>query len=131
MAKHQYLLAMSKTDFINQVQALGHVVQELAPNFIAFEYEIPVGKFSGQKVSMAFQFDSNFPMNPPSGGPHFKPLLLPKNGDKGPHPYYAIHDSPLGSDWEYWSRPFTEWNKTDKTAKVYMGHIKNLLATIQ
>ena len=121
---------MAQTDFINQLQALGFNVQEPAPNFIGFDYEIPVGKFSGQIVSIAFQFDDAFPMNPPSGGPHFKPLLLPKTGGGGAHPFGAIHDSPLGSEWEYWSRPFKDWNKTDKTAKVYMAHIRNLLATI-
>jgi hypothetical protein len=121
---------MGKEDFINQLHALGFNVQELANNFIGFEYEIPVGKFSGQKVSLAFQFDNGFPMNPPSGGPHFKPLLLPKTGGGGAHPFGAIHDSPLGAEWEYWSRPFKDWNKTEKSAKAYMAHIRNLLATI-
>lgn len=121
---------MAKADFINQLQALGFKVQELVNNFITFEYEIPIGKFSGQVVSIAFQFDNGFPMNPPAGGPHFKPLLLPKTGGGGAHPFGAIHDSPLGHEWEYWSRPFKDWNKTDKSARAYMAHIRNLLTTI-
>lgn len=121
---------MAKLDFINQLQALGYTVQEPAPDFICFEYEIPVGKFYGQKVWMALQVNDSFPMNPPPG-PHFKPHLLPITGGGGTHPYGAIHGSPLGAEWQYWSRPFTQhWNKTDKTAKTYLGHIKNLFATI-
>lgn len=121
---------MAKSELINQLQALGYEVQELASGFISFEYEIPVGNFSGQKVSIAFQIDNGFPMNPPAGGPHFKPLLLPIIGGGGIHPFGAIHVSPLGPEWEYWSRPFNEWNKTDRTMKTYMAHIRNLLATI-
>lgn len=120
---------MSKVNFINQLQALEKNVQELAPNFISCEYEIKVGPFSGRLVSIAFQVDDSFPMNAP-GGPHFKPLLLPKTGGGGSHPYGAIHDSPLGPEWEYWSRPFKDWNRTDKTVKTYMAHIRNLLTTI-
>ena len=121
---------MAKSDFIEQITALGFLVQELPQEFIKFEYTIPVGRFSGQTVEIAFQCDNNFPMNPPAGGPHFTPLLLPKTGGVGIHPYGAIHDSPMGVDWEYWSRPFKEWNRTEKTAKVFMAHIRNLLATI-
>lgn len=120
---------MAKADFINQLQALGLTVRELDNDFVAFEYEIPVGKFKGEIVSLAFQGISSFPMACP-GGPHFKPLLLPITGGGGQHPFGAVHNSPLGSDWEYWSRPFSAWNRTDKTVKTYMAHIKNLLFTI-
>lgn len=121
---------MAKVDFVNQLQALGYQVQELAPDFLAFEFEIPVGCFLGQKVQIAFQVGDNFPMNPPPG-PHFSPHLLPITGGGGAHPYGAIHNSPLGTDWQYWSRPFSaHWNQTERTVKTYLGHIKNLLATI-
>lgn len=121
---------MAKIDFINQLQALGYVVEEPQPGYVSFEYEIPVGKFIGQKVSLGFQVDDSYPMNPPPG-PHFKPHLLPITGGGGSHPYGAIHNSALGADWQYWSRPFTShWNTSQKHAKIYLAHIKNLLATI-
>lgn len=120
---------MANSDFTNQLQALGYTVRELANDFVAFEYEITVGKFIGKKVELAFQLNIPFPMQPP-GGPHFNPLLLPKTGGGGTHPFGAIHDSALGVEWEYWSRPFKEWNTTDKTVKTYMAHIRNLLNTI-
>ena len=122
---------MAKLDFIQQLQALGYSVQEPAPDFLAIEFEIPVGRFQGQQmITMAFQVNDSFPMTPPPG-PHIKPHLLPITGGGGTHPYGAIHSSPLGGDWQYWSRPFTaHWNTTDRTVKVYLAHIKNLFATI-
>jgi hypothetical protein len=121
---------MAKADFINQLQALGYSVMEPAPDFISIEYEIPIGKFQGQKVTMALQVNDSFPMNPPPG-PHFKPHLLPITGGGGVHPYGAIHGSPLGADWQYWSRPFTAyWNATCRTVRTYLAHINNLFATI-
>lgn len=121
---------MAKIDFVQQLQALGYHVQEPVSNFLVIEFEVPVGRFIGQKVSMAFQVTDTFPMSPPPG-PHIKPCLLPTTGGGGCHPYGAIHGSPLGGDWQYWSRPFTNhWNTTDRSVKTYLGHIKNLFATI-
>jgi hypothetical protein len=121
---------MARKDFISQMESLGYAVSEFPPDFISIEYIIPVGKFYGQKVNMAFQVNDSFPMNPPPG-PHFKPHLLPVTGGGGTHPFGAIHNSPLGADWQYWSRPFNKhWNSTDRTVKTYLAHIKNLLATI-
>jgi len=120
---------MAKIEFINQLQALGFTVQEPATDFVSFEYEIPVGRFTGQKVEMALQVNDSFPMNAPPG-PHFKPHLLPVTGGGGTHPYGAIHNSPLGSEWQYWSRPFKERNRSKKDVKTYLAHIRNLFATI-
>ena len=121
---------MARVDFITQLRALGYTVREPAPGFLSFEYEIPVGKFQGQKVLIGLEVVDSFPMNPPPG-PHFSPHLLPVTGGGGIHPYGAIHNSPLGSTWQYWSRPFAKhWNQTDKTVKTYLAHIRNLLATI-
>lgn len=121
---------MAKIEFVNQLQALGYSTDEPQPGFVSIEYDIPVGKFIGQKVKLAFQVDDSYPMNPPPG-PHFKPHLLPISGGGGTHPFGAIHASGLGEGWQYWSRPFNaHWNTSDKTAKTYLAHIKNLLATI-
>lgn len=120
---------MAKVDFVNQLQALGYITQEPQTNFVSFDYQIPVGKFRGQTVQLGFQVDDSFPMNPP-GGPHFKPHLMPITGGGGAHPTGAIHNSPLGADWQYWSRPFKEWNDTDKTVRTYLAHIRHLLDTV-
>lgn len=121
---------MAKTDFIDQLQALGYSVSQPGADFVSIEFEIPIGRFAGQVVNVAFQVTDSFPMNPPPG-PHFSPHLLPVTGGGGAHPFGAIHGSPLGVGWQYWSRPFANhWNQTDRTARSYLAHIKNLLATI-
>lgn len=121
---------MAKVDFYNQLQGLGYTVQEPAVGFLSIEYVITVGRFIGKTVHMALQVDESFPMNPPPG-PHFTLQLLPITGGGGTHPYGGVHTSPLGGDWQYWSRPFTnDWNRSDKTVKTYLAHIRNLFATI-
>lgn len=121
---------MAKLDFLQQLLALGFEVREPATDFFSIIYEIPVGRFIGQKVEMAFMVNDSFPMTPPPG-PHFKPHLLPITSGGGSHPYGAVHNSPLGGDWQYWSRPFaSHWNLCDKTVQTYLAHIRNLLATI-
>jgi hypothetical protein len=123
---------MARTDFIEQLQALGYTVQEPAQPlhaYVVFEYEIPVGRLRGQKVWLGLLPMDSFPMDAPTG-PHFSPHLLPVTGGGGTHPTGGVHPSPLGAEWQYWSRPFKEWNRTDKTVKTYLSHIKNLLATI-
>ena len=89
-------------------------------------YKIPVGRFINKEVEIAFQVPDAFPLTPPPG-PHFKPQLLPITGGGGVHPAGAIHTSPLGSEWEYWSRPFNNWGNTNKSVKIYLEHIKHLL----
>jgi hypothetical protein len=123
---------MAKVQFIQQLQALGYTVQELGAQnrlFQAIDYEIPVGRFRGKKVRLAFEVQESFPMDAPSG-PHFSPQLLALHPENDlPHPAGGVHNSPLGADWQYWSRPFNEWPTTEKTVKAYMKHINHLLET--
>ena len=119
---------MAKVDFINQLKELGYEPIEIQ-NMVSLEYEIPVGKFTGKKVWIALQIGNDFPANPPPG-PHFKPHLLPITGGGGSHPTGAIHGSSLGEEWQYWSRPFKEWGKTDRTVKTYLAYIRLLLDTV-
>ena len=112
--------------------ALGYSVQELVAEnraFQVFDYEIPVGRFRGQSVRIGLEVKESYPMDAPPG-PHFSPQLQPiyPHNDK-PHPYGGVHNSPLGAEWQYWSRPFNEWPGTEKTAKVYFTHINHLLET--
>lgn len=122
---------MARTDFTNQLQALGISAQLLdvsGRTFVVFDYTIPVGRFYGKNVRLALEVRDSFPMDPPPG-PHFNAQLMTV-GIGGGHPYGGIHASPLGADWQYWSRPFSEWATTDKSARTYLAHLKNLLATV-
>ncbi len=115
---------MSQQDFVNQMKVLGHDVQ-VRDNLVSFPYVIPIGRFQGQSITLGFEAPGDYPLTCP-GGPHIMPHLLPMN-DKGEHPLGKVLDSrPFGRDWQYWSRPFLEWNKTNKNAKEYMAHIRHL-----
>jgi hypothetical protein len=116
---------MARIDFINQLNALGYSTQELSNSFVVFEYAIPIGRNSNKLVDIAFQVTNDFPMNCPPG-PHFKSIGI----EGWCEPRNNIHASPLGNDWRYWSRPFPDWNRTERSAKSYMAHIKNLLAKL-
>lgn len=118
---------MGKADFINQLAELGYTVEQLSDNKIAFHYEIPAGRFKGQKIKLGFDVPPDFPLSPPSG-PHLSPHLLPINAAAPAHPT-RVHDSPFGSDWQYWSRPFQKWAQTDKKVRDYMRYIRHLFET--
>ena len=123
---------MAKAQFIQELQALGHTAQELVAEnrrFLVFDYEIPVGRFRGRSVQLGLEVQESYPMDAPPG-PHFSQQLLPIHPQNDiPHPFGGVHNSPLGVDWQYWSRPFNEWAGTDKTVKTYLTHIKHLLET--
>lgn len=117
---------MAKQDFINQLIDLGFDPSEPRPDFITFNYKIEVGPHLGKEVRIGFQVNGSFPANAPHG-PHFNVHLKPITGGGGIHPNGGIHRSPLGPEWQHWSRPFQEWSKTDRSVKTYLSHIKNLL----
>ncbi|MBY0482418.1 MAG: hypothetical protein K2Q21_13755 [Chitinophagaceae bacterium] len=117
---------MAKIDFVKELKALGYLVQEPDAQRVFFEYEVPVGKNVGKKLMLGFEIGDNYPMDCPSG-PHFQSLGVAGWSE----PPNNIHASPFGSDWRYWSRPFAlHWNTSDKKAKTYLAHIKNLLTTL-
>lgn len=120
---------MARQDFINQLREIGHQVEELGDNRLGFTYVIPVGKRANEEIKLGFQVADDFPATPPSG-PHVFPRLLPLDNTKDPHPKGGVHESPFGSDWEYWSRPFTQWNTTDHTVRTYMSFIRYLFETL-
>jgi len=115
-------------DFVQALRNLGYEVDDLGNNRVAFKYLIPVGKFLGQEINLGFEVPGDFSLSPP-GGPHMSPHLLPINAVAGTHPNCGVHQSPFGQSWQYWSRPFPEWPKTDRTVRTYMAHIKHLFDT--
>ena len=120
---------MPKDEFVQQLRQMGHAVEDLGENRVAFPYEIPCGKLAGKKINLGFAIPPDFPLAPPSG-PHISPRLMP-NQSGGTHPTGGIHDSPsFGPDWHYWSRPISHWNDTKRTAKDVMAHVRHLFDTI-
>jgi hypothetical protein len=121
---------MAKQDFIDQLRSSGYDVEILENNKVAFKYVIPVGRLASQQIRLGFLVQNDFPANPPSG-PHVSPRLLPLNPQGGSHPNCGVHESgEFGSDWEYWSRPFTDWGKTDHSVRTYMAFVRHLFDTL-
>ncbi len=116
---------MARTDFIEQLKSLGYETQEESNGMVVFNYTIPVGKNLGTTLRIAFQVRDDYPMNCPPG-PHFESVKIANWNE----PNSNIHKSPLGDNWRYWSRPFPDWNRTERTVKVYFAHIRNLLNSL-
>lgn len=119
---------MTRDEFIAQLRALGFDVRQEKEPLYSFAYTVPSGRFAGQQVRIALQLAGDVHFNPPPG-PHVSPRLLPQKPTAGVHPNDGVHESPLGPDWQYWSRPFPNWTKTDRSARAYMSHINTLFDT--
>jgi hypothetical protein len=113
--------------FVKELRALGYEPEDRGENKVAIGYSVPCGRFEGQQIRLGFQIPPDFSLNPP-GGPHVCPRLLPINSAASTHPQ-RVAESPFGKEWEYWSRPFTDWAKTNRTVKEYLGFIRHLFVT--
>lgn len=122
---------MPAADFAAQLRSLGHDVVQHQDGRVTFTYEIPVGRRAGEVVSLGFVVPQDYNLSCP-GGPRVQPRLLPINPDASEgHPFGAVHPAPeFGEDWEYWSRPFTNWDQSARDARAYMAHIARLFATL-
>lgn len=106
-----------------QLQNLGFTTERLE-NMVAFPFKIPHGRFKGMEVHVALQ-GPQFPNIPPSG-PYVKPHLLPHQPG-GVHPTGGIHNrNKPNREWQYWSRPFTGWETTDKSIRTYLAFIRTI-----
>jgi len=107
---------------------------ELLPgttDHVLFDFVVPTGKYAGRTVKLGFIVPVDFPLSIPSG-PHVSPSILPLRPESGLHPSHGVHANRFtrdGTDWQYWSRPFNEWNQRKKTVEAYMGHIFRLWET--
>jgi hypothetical protein len=120
---------MVRQNFVDQLKTLGYEPQELGNNRLCFQYIVPVGKLIGRNIRIGLEVGDDFPATPP-GGLHVSPHLLPLNTTSGVlHPAGGIHNSPFGSDWQYWSRPCPDWAKTDRTVRAYMAFVRHLFET--
>lgn len=122
------MIGMAVDDFVSQLRALGFEPSVGTENFVSFDYEIRIGPLRGRQIRLGFQNPEQFPLNPP-GGPCVSPRLLPLQGGSTP-PLEGVHalSATLDPDeeWEYWSRPFHEWEKTSRSATDYLAHVNAL-----
>lgn len=116
---------MGNTEILNQLKDLKIEVFELEHGYIGFKYKIPIGKFRNQEIVIALNAPQ-FPNVPPSG-PYIKPFLLPINTSIRVAPLGGIHrrNKPT-ADFQYWSRPFPNWNGSEKSMKSYLAFLRTL-----
>ncbi len=119
--------------FASGLVGLGYSPEALPgkPDHLVIGYEVESGKLAGTKVRHGFIVPGDFPLTAPSG-PYVSPHIHPINTG-GQHPTGAVHQSQaapfqdaLGGEWQYWSRPFTDWAGSKKTVAAYMSHIWRL-----
>lgn len=118
--------------FVEGLRGLGYEPTVLSghSDHVVIDYVIEVGRFKGQKVRIGFVVPPDFPAIPPSG-PNVSPKFYP-NALGGNHPTGGIHDArtaAFGGDFQYWSRPFSDWARSKKNVAVYMAHIWRLWET--
>jgi hypothetical protein len=78
---------------------------------------IPVGKIAGREIRLGLEVNGDAPLNPPPVQ-HASPPATPPS-DAGAHPHGGIHGSPLGPEWQYWSRPFEGWKEGERSAPLH------------
>jgi hypothetical protein len=114
-------------EFERQLRLLGLDPKPLGPNRLGLPFDVPAGQFAGRAIELGFEVPPTFPRDPPSG-PHLRPRLLPLNPGAAAHPNRS-HESPFGGEWEYWSRPFSDWSRSNKTVSDYLAFVRHLFAT--
>ncbi len=101
-------------------------------NHVIFDYVAETGTYAGKAFRLGFVVPVDFPMNAPTG-PYISPEVHPIKPEHGPHPTYGVHkdqarvfDTAAGGFWQYWSRPFPEWQNSKRNVAAYMSHIWKL-----
>ncbi|OZB41960.1 MAG: hypothetical protein B7X46_14740 [Thiomonas sp. 15-66-11] len=119
--------------FSSGLQLMGYTPHALAgkTDHLTFDYEVETGSKAGMRVRIGLIVPQDFPASAPSG-PHVSPRVFPINTG-GAHPHgriWADHARAFaeaeGGDWEYWSRPCSDWGIRPKTIASYMSHLWQL-----
>ena len=88
------------------------------PFVVVDEYPVELGGHAGKKIGLAIPVPGDYPVSPP-GGIHVRPHLIPM-GTRN------VHASPLGPEWQYWSRPIVDWRRERGTSRL-LTHINRLM----
>lgn len=105
--------------FVAALASHGYSVTE-DREFAIFPYTVEIGSQAGRQVRIGLQKPGDWPLSPPPG-PHVSPRLG--------HPHGSVHPSPLGADWEYWSRPVPNW-AADRSLAAYLRHLRTLFSQL-
>jgi hypothetical protein len=100
---------------LNEIGFKTHRIRE--HNILVIEdYVIRVGPHASKTVRLGLSA-GDFPFTPPAGI-HVCPKLRPDGQNN-------INTSPLGSEWQYWSRRLPDWGK-DRSARHIISYINKV-----
>lgn len=119
---------MGRPEFMEELGSLVGEIQDHGDGRVSFNYVPEVGRCAGESFRVGYEIPVDFPASPPSG-PQVSPRIFP-NQSGGVHPTGGIHDSPLGAEWHYWSRPMPHWVQTNRKVRDVLEHLKKLFATV-
>lgn len=120
--------------FMNGLRQLGFqpTLLKAHENHVVFDYPVETGTHAGKTFRVGLVVPADFPMNAPTG-PYVSPEVHPINPQSGPHPTAGVHkdqarafDTAAGGSWQYWSRPFPEWQTSKRSVGAYLSHVWNL-----
>ena len=97
---------MTGDDLEAYLRGLGYTVERVqgtdgAPYTIARNVEIMTGGLKGRRCDVGIGYVTSVPYAVPAAV-HTRPALLPMAGGEP----YGTQASPIGPDWQYWSRRF-------------------------
>lgn len=119
--------------FMNGLRQLGFRPTQVKgyDNHVVFDYVVETGPYAGKTYRLGLVVPNDFPMNAPTG-PYVSPEVHPIKPD-GAHPTGGVHknqakafDKAAGGSWQYWSRPFPDWQNSKRTVAAYLSHIWKL-----
>ncbi len=123
----------------DQLENLGYE-PEIKPSLkggkiVCVRHEVEVGPLAGTTVRLGLNNAHFFPLLAPTGL-LVSPQLLPMKPDGVKHPYDRVFPADTGDlwdpegVWQYWSRPFPDWESSERNALAYMEHVRKLFATL-
>src|SRR5689334_19310164 len=89
----------------DQFTALGYEVDESYGKhgvLVIKDFGVYAGRHKGKVIDVGV-VGRDFPFSAPAGI-HVRPMLVPTGAN-------SVSSSPLGTDWQYWSRRLPEWNR--------------------
>jgi len=124
----------------DQLEKLGYE-PEIKPSLkggkiVCVRHEVEVGPLAGTTVRLGLNNAHFFPLLAPTGL-LVSPRLLPFNLYISEKPYSKIYPAETGDlwdpegAWQYWSRPFVDWEGSDRDARIYINHhVRKLFAAL-
>jgi hypothetical protein len=107
-----------------QLEEIGFAVDESFRQqgvMVIKDFGVFVGRHASKVIDVGISCP-DFPFSAPAGI-HLKPVLAPNGANN-------IQASPLGTDWQYWSRRLPDW-ETDRSARHIISYINKVLLNAQ